>query len=332
MSARNYHYADFVRPAGRDDYDRAIDDRLQWLRRQPGLVAVYSIGSVGHPGISDIDMVAVFEDDARVDQHPLTGLDPVSRYLFVHTLYGAGRSDFGAAQRYSFYQNYRLLHGDELRQSAAEPSSSDRDVIQRQIAFEFMLRMYISLFLQKEYRLLRLRTLLLHGKGLLHDARTLKLSGMDWIVHLEELMQLRDSWFTLQEGANNAALAAWFDRFEPSYTAFLESYLAPHRFEVPAPEGFPYARNIRILPSSVLRASRSGLRIPFGKALLGRKYFNFLNRFNTCTFYVPYSPQVSDPRIAEYYHFTAGLRQRTAERLPGFFALTSAFRVKDMNT
>jgi hypothetical protein len=321
-----YRYSDFIRPATHADYDRAIDDRIAWLRRQPGLVSVYAIGSVGHPGISDIDLVALFEDDASVREHPLEGLDGVARYLFVHTLYGAGRTDFLEAQRFSFYQNYRLLFGEAVLPPVAGPEPAARAVIERQIAFEFMLRMYISLFLQREYRLLRLRTLLLHGKGLIQDAATLGVTGQAWRPLLDELMQLRAVWFERDEATNHRALEDWFCRFDPSFTSFLEAFLPAQHPEVPAPSGFPYARNIRVVPATALKGRRSGFRVPFGNAILGRKYFNLLNRFNRITIEAPYATTVTDPLVAEYYRFSAGLRARTREHLPGFFALTSAFQ------
>lgn len=332
MSGPSFQYSDFVRPATREDYARAIDNRIEWLRRQPGLVTVYSIGSVGHPGISDIDLVAVFEDDAAVAEHPLDGLDPMSRYLFVHTLYGARRSDFLAAQRFSFYQNYHLLSGENLLAGSQDLPPGHRSTIERQIALEFMLRMYISLFLQREYGLLRIRTLLLHGKGLLNDARSLGIPQADWIGMLEEVMMMRDQWFTRSEAENNRAVDDWFRRFDPAYGAFLKTYLQAEPFEVPATSGFNYAKNIQVRSGKVLRASRHGFRIPFGNALLGRKYFNLQNRLNRFVFEVPFNSSVNNPLVREYYAFSTGLRDRTRQNLPGFFALTSAFQVGHANS
>ena len=96
------------------DYSLAVEEMVARLSSIQEIVALYGIGGVGAPGISDLDMVAVVRDGATLALDPCSGLDASGRYLFIHTLYGASVSQFKAAQSFSFFRPYRLLYGEDL--------------------------------------------------------------------------------------------------------------------------------------------------------------------------------------------------------------------------
>jgi hypothetical protein len=68
-------------------YERAVREYAERASREISVRAIYQIGSVGVPGISDID-VLVFVDDAPSLMDPaalsVRSLDGASRYLFMH--------------------------------------------------------------------------------------------------------------------------------------------------------------------------------------------------------------------------------------------------------
>jgi hypothetical protein len=75
-------------PLSPGDYDRALSEYVGRVSRTPGLLAVFQFGEASHPGISDLDMLIVVEDD--ISGSSLRGLvaatraDSVSAYLFPH--------------------------------------------------------------------------------------------------------------------------------------------------------------------------------------------------------------------------------------------------------
>ena len=65
-------------------YENAIQGMVEKLRRQEGIISIFQIGSIIHPGISDIDMVVVFKENGVFHLNPLQGLTKIERYLFIH--------------------------------------------------------------------------------------------------------------------------------------------------------------------------------------------------------------------------------------------------------
>ena len=85
------------------DYENAISRMVGQLVSMPGVTTVYQIGGVSNPGISDIDLVVVFEDGQRVSSDPCRGLNKSDSYLFAHGLFGINRGNFAEASRHSFF-------------------------------------------------------------------------------------------------------------------------------------------------------------------------------------------------------------------------------------
>ena len=64
-------------PQRRDvtDYQQAIERMQLRIEKLDGVVAIYQIGGLSAPGVSDIDMVVVWDDGAATDFQPLDGAD-----------------------------------------------------------------------------------------------------------------------------------------------------------------------------------------------------------------------------------------------------------------
>ena len=126
-------------------YTYAIQKVTDILSNQEGIVSVYQIGNVSTPGISDIDMLVVFEDGCRVPGNMLSNLRGVERYLFVHGLYGVPLSLFSKVKKYFFLNNYSLLFGKELLFAAdLDRYTTMPQVVRRQISLEYLVKMFIK--------------------------------------------------------------------------------------------------------------------------------------------------------------------------------------------
>ena len=70
-------FIDYPKFVPRAEYDKAIDRMVEKLKKIQGIVSVYQIGSINDPGISDIDLVAVFEDKISCNIDPRDNLSRI---------------------------------------------------------------------------------------------------------------------------------------------------------------------------------------------------------------------------------------------------------------
>ena len=96
-------------------YEQAITRVTdQLMQADTGCVAVYQVGGVGSPGISDIDLVAVFADETEFQINPISQLPENLKYLFSHNLFGSSKSLFRESHQFTFFHNYKHLAGESL--------------------------------------------------------------------------------------------------------------------------------------------------------------------------------------------------------------------------
>ena len=94
---------DDLRPLSLADYEHVIEMYAAECSAIPGVSAIYQFGSVGAPGLSDIDLVVVLDDDAPLlcpdferlsIKHERWRSDPLVRACFIHDVYVCPRSAF----------------------------------------------------------------------------------------------------------------------------------------------------------------------------------------------------------------------------------------------
>lgn len=79
--------SDFPRRRDTAEYSTAVSQYAERLGGQPGVVGVFQIGSVSAPGVSDLDLVVLLEDEGPVPGPALldiVSLNAETRYLFMH--------------------------------------------------------------------------------------------------------------------------------------------------------------------------------------------------------------------------------------------------------
>ena len=106
------------------DYSIAIKKIVNKLASSPGIHSIYQLGSITHPGISDIDLLVIFEDDYTYTENPLSNLTKIEKYLFIHSLFGMSKSHFLESyfQKIFFYQFPIFQFGlDNLLSQCLEP-------------------------------------------------------------------------------------------------------------------------------------------------------------------------------------------------------------------
>lgn len=255
------------------------------LRNQDCIVSIFQIGSTKNPGISDIDMLVVFEDGIKCDLNPLKDLSKTDRYLFSHSLYGISKENFFKAQRYTFFHNYNLLWGDDLTAGECDLSGEEIRVLKTQTALEYLIKMFVSSTIELTYGIIKVRGLLMHAKALSYDLEFLNVLSGRLFELIQTIIIWRDQWF--ENIPDKHALKQWFHDFYTELTKYLEMTLRKKAVYLPDWANLRIARNITLVPSEKFDYMHKGITLPVIFGDLGRKYFNVQHRFNKFRFFLP---------------------------------------------
>lgn len=304
-------------------YERAMQKVVETLSRQPGCVSIYQVGSTGTPGISDIDMFAVFEDGVRCEINPVRALSRKERYLFTHGLFGCSRKHFHEAQKYTFFSNYQLLWGQPLPVGSNELTAEEAAALKIQIALEYLLINYIARTVERTYRIASVRGLLLTVKALQFDLDFLNITNGTFKGFIETLVEWRKHWF--EHPVQDGELTDWFMNFYERLENFFKAMLQTHEFYIPAWANLRYARHVRLASADTLKVSYRGFRLLPQLAWMGKKYFRLQHRFNAFCFAFPFTRKCTYPAIEQRFTFLRNLKQYNRSNLPYFSPVTANF-------
>jgi len=306
-------------------YEAAIRRMVEKLSKQTAIRSIFQIGSVNSPGISDIDMLVVFEDGTECNLNPLEDLSKIECYLFSHNLYGASRTHFSEAQRYTFFHNYNLLWGDQLPFGQNDLSQEQIQTLKTQIALEYLIRMFVNSTVERIYGIVRARGLLVLVKALSYDLEFLNVSSGRLFDLVQTIIDWRKNWF--EDRPDKQTFKKWFREFCAALTAFLEIELRKKAFHLPELANVRIARNMVLEASKTFGYTHAGTRLPAIFGGLGRKYFNVQHRFNTFRFRIPVATSYVPAVLHNRFVFAGEMNRANREALPYFMPLTSSLNI-----
>lgn len=305
-----------------DTYEHELDELVQQLIGMDVVESVYQIGGVGTPGISDLDIVAVFRDNAKCGLDPLRGLAGHQRYLFIHSLYGTSRTHFLSARDYDFLHGYRLLYGPGETLSR-QIGGTDEVSIKRQLALEFLLRMLLNVTLERFHGVLKVRSLLLHVKGLLYDLEFLNVERGAIVELVTEANRWRDSWF--EQRPSDDEILRWHDVFSNELREFLVTQLEEYGgFYLPIEDEHRISRSVSIRNSKKVNVQHKGFRVPMAFRALGRNYRRLQNRLGTVVIETPFESRDIPLILARRFQVYRAMRDYNKQQLPHFYPLGSS--------
>lgn len=319
------HLTAYPRSVAVSSYDLAIQRMVGKLRQQDGVLSIFQIGNTNNPGISDIDMLVVFEDATECNLNPLEDLSKSERYLFSHNLYGILKAHFHEAQRFTFFHNYNLLWGDELPSVQSDLSKEQIQILKTQIALEYLLQMYISMTVKLTYGIFRIVGLLRQVNALRYDLQFLNISSGKLFDLIETLVSWRDYWF--KNKPTTQMLKIWIDDSYKELSEFLREILHTTKFYLPRWANFRIARNIMLVQSEYFGYVHKGIILPYFLGWLGRKYFNIQHRFNGFKFHVPITSQAIPGVIEERLEFLKQMKVQNSIELPHFMSMTTSLNI-----
>lgn len=314
----------YPRPVPREDYARAIEHVLRPLRAEPAVQAVYQVGGIRTPGISDVDLLVVFRDDAECRLDPRAGLSARELYLFPHSQFGLPARHFAGAIRFGFFHDYRLLHGQEQAAGGAALAAAEAAAVNRQAGLEYLLKMFISMSVERAYGIARVRNLLLLGRALLYDLEYVGAAGSGVGRLVERVIEWREQWFTAPPAA--AEIRRWFEEMYRELEALLADLLGRLPLFAPAWASLAIAGNMRIVPAAHLAVVHRGRRLPPALGSLGRRYFNIQHRFNRFEFRLPVTGE-APAAVRQRHELVAAMGEYNRARLPAFNAAPMALDI-----
>jgi hypothetical protein len=313
---------DIPKKYNEDAYHKAIDKQVAVLSKVEGVISIYQIGGLSTPGISDIDLVVVFKDGFKYDVNPRVNNDAIGDYLFTHGLYGTSESHFTKCLKFTFFHNFRLLYGKEfiLKNTTSEV---DQLILKKQIALEFLFKMYVNIVVQKSYNVIKLRALFLHIKALPYDFEFLDIHPKELLELVEKGISIRNNW--LDGNVTIGEVKKWFKQFFSAYHVFLVSLFKDYELFATCLK-FKIAPNIEINNANLLGFSKKGTVIPDPFNFLDKKYFKVLNRINNFKIDVPLRIDAPDI-VNQYFAYADEVADYNNKHLPYFMTLTSSLKV-----
>jgi hypothetical protein len=316
----SHRLIDFPHFVSESSYKKALDDMVKRLSALPETISVYQVGSIGSLGISDLDLIVIFEDNKRIEKNFLENLSPAEKYLFVHNLYGISQQDFADAVRFTFFNNFTLLYGRDIRLSPSL-SPANIEILKKQVALEYVIRMCITTYLQQSYRVLRVRDLLLHVKALQYDCDFLGIEKGKLVEKISDIIEWRKNWF--DKTPSNNEIIKWWNEFYEQFTQFVITIFNSHKFYLPEKPDYSITNNISVIPAKTrVNFSRHGFLLPHQLALFGKQYFRLQNRLNQFRFEIPVTFENTPPILLEKFEFEKKYFEYRNKFLPSFFTLT----------
>jgi hypothetical protein len=317
-------FTGYPRAMARDVYACAIEDVLGRLRCEPAVLAVYQVGAVRTPGISDVDLLVIFRDDADCALDPLAGLADAARYVFAHSQFGMPARHFAGAVRFGFFHDYRLLHGTAQQPEGVALAAADREAVDRQAGIEYLLKLFVTMSVERRYGIVKVRNLLLLGRSLRYDLDYVGAGDSRVGSLVDEIVAWREQWF--RRRPSDDLLRRWFAEMYRELEALLGELLVRAPLYLPDWVDLRIADNMELRPAARLGVGHRGVTLPAMLGGLGRRYFNLQHRFNRFAFDVPVTRDAA-PAVRERHEFIAEMGAYNRRRLPYFNPTPSALTI-----
>ncbi len=316
----NLRLIDFPEPATLDDYELAIQHVIRLLNKQTGLIAVLQFGNVSAPGISDIDLLAVFQNHASCQINPLEILNERYRKLFTHNVDAITENHLNDFFTFTLLDRFRIIAGD-LKWKQKLPEGDDLKMLKRQIAAEYLVANYIDLAMQHAYRVIRVRNLLQHLKGLKSDFEYIDIKNPLLDACIDELIDWRNNWFNNAQPSNKQ-LSQWFCNFYLNFKEFTEQFISDHPLYLPANSRIKLSSRIQWRPSDHLSAVRTGIRLP-SRWIRNKVFYKRNQRLNSWKLFIPSVSHTRHELLRTRYAFFESLHASNKVSFPYFHTFST---------
>jgi hypothetical protein len=316
-----FFFTDIPRRVAREDYARANELLIGHLRQLPGLASIIGFGTVSSPGISDIDLLAVFEDGCDATFNARDVLPAEYGYLVTHNVAAMSRSHYLESPRFTAWHRQESLWGENLAAAYhCSWSPAEEQALRVQTAVEFLITNYVDMAIQQTYGIIKLRSTLQHLKALKFDLEFLAIDSGPVCDKVNELRGWIDRWFDLTP--RERSIGGWLAQFFSDYESFTAAALRENPLYLPRRPVYQLSANARLLAGPSVSRHHSGLVLPSAFGALGRRFFNLQHRLNRFAFTAPMVHSHPVALIEERYRFFARVREYHRLHFGQFITLT----------
>lgn len=313
-------------PIPPEAYEALLDKLTGMVVDRCSPVAVCQIGSVSHPGISDLDVMVIFEEGQSCTLNIRPMLSEYENNILTHGLFGTTEELLKLSKHYSLFSNYKILYSSKLEVYLPEDSLLT-DKVKGQIALEYLIRLWIALSIQLHYGVLKLRSLLLEINALKYDLELLGIGEGRLYEMVHELIGWRSRWF--DQAPTDEQLKKWFSEFVSVLGGFIRNVLQSRSFYLPASH-ISIARNIQLFQDENLHIYRKGFRLPSVLSHLSTKYLSLMNRINSFEVGIPFDiVENKQSRIFERFSYLKKHNEYSRIHLPYFGNLGTSLRLDE---
>lgn len=308
----------------RSFYDEAVEHLIRNCSMLPGLLSIYRFGKVNAPGISDLDILFVFEEGCYCPMNGLESLPDKFGSLFTHGIMAMGENEFEDNFRFTIWSTANCIWGKEMTRSV-ERSEEEEAILKRQTAVEFLMANYIDFVVQSSYGVFKLRSFLQHMKGLAYDMDLLEVHESPLHPLIDQLRNMAADWF--ENKPTDDEIRDWIESFSAVFPSELDKILAKHPLMLPEGDRYTIASNMILQPGERIGFVHDGWQLPLAFSILGKSYFKLLHRTNRFLFTCPvYHEQ--DSFLAERFQFLRRMKAYNREHLPRFMTMTPSINAK----
>ncbi|MCA9734020.1 hypothetical protein KC799_17930 [candidate division KSB1 bacterium] len=315
----NYKFIDYPRFIPLSKYDLALEKMVKKLEKRPEIKSIYQIGSISTPGISDIDLVAVFKNGKQCNFDPRSNITDDEKYLFVHKLFGISESDFRESHRFTIFHNYKCLSGEELIPSEHSENNAELTALRTQLALEYLLKFYFNAFVESTYGIIKLRTLFLHVRALNYDLEFLQAPNSLLKESVDTLIEFRKNWFN--KSITIQTILKVRSTLFYHLDLFLQNTLSRVRFYTLDNPPIHLSKNMVLGNGIKLACFHKGIVLPHFSTFINRRYFNLNHRLNSFEFSVPITIATQNSFHMQRFDYLHQLAKSQQTNFPHFMAL-----------
>lgn len=187
------------------DYDRCVDRYVRAVRGREGVLAVYQMGGVSSPGLSDLDLIVVVDGTFRghayhdLSVRRVLGEADAAPYLFIHDVMVIDVDSFRRLAFINYASDLRLLWGEPLE---VDPLTPDEErFVKLAILCDFTLMRLHQFEAFSQHRVFPIRGHIVRGSSVKHSIALADFMGR-WPEHdrlCRRIDALRRHWFDAED-------------------------------------------------------------------------------------------------------------------------------------
>lgn len=289
-----------------EQYESSILNMCSVIKSIPGVKSIYQVGGISDYGISDIDILVIFENEIITPVNPLNSEErPANRYLFSHRLFGTTENRINDLENFTCFRKYKKLYGQEYTFNLTLPET-ELKILEKQIALEYMVKAFISLHIAITFSQVKVRNLLLHVKALKLDLELLGIIRGSFYEQVTEFISMRKDWFKKTPDASQ--LETKILQLYQNFRTLLEELMHHYPFYVPGSGKLKISRNIELICHHQFRTPEFGIPSLIKSIIPEKRREAVLNRiFRFCFRFPIISHNIPDVVQQRYNYIYSGV-------------------------